>query len=82
MLPLPVGHVPRPCREDGALRDYACPQDEHFHVIYIDEKIVPEGWQTFMVGKTRFNDEALRQAGEHRRPAPVPPPRPGRDDSF
>ncbi|KAK3935278.1 hypothetical protein QBC46DRAFT_397831 [Diplogelasinospora grovesii] len=38
--------------------------DEHLHVIYINEKINREEWHTFEVGKTRFNDEALRQAGE------------------
>ena len=38
-------------------------QDENLDVIYINEKIVEEEWHTFEVGKTRFNDEALRQAG-------------------
>ncbi|KAE9972010.1 hypothetical protein BLS_004209 [Venturia inaequalis] len=38
--------------------------DENFDVIYINEKVVREEWHTFEVGKTRFNDEALRQAGE------------------
>jgi hypothetical protein len=32
-------------------------------VIYINEKVKLEEWHTFEVGKTRFNDEALRQAG-------------------
>jgi hypothetical protein len=39
-------------------------QDEHLDVIYINEKINKEEWHTFDVGKTRFNDEALRQAGQ------------------
>ena len=39
-------------------------QDEHLDVIYINEKVAMEGWHTFEVGKTAFNDEALRQAGE------------------
>ncbi|KAK3389373.1 hypothetical protein B0H63DRAFT_463518 [Podospora didyma] len=38
--------------------------DEHFDVIYINEVVKHEEWHTFEVGKTRFNDEALRQAGE------------------
>jgi len=38
--------------------------DEHLDVIYINEKINRSEWHTFEVGKTRFNDEALRQAGE------------------
>jgi len=38
--------------------------DEHLDVIYINEKIVRDEWHTFEVGSTRFNDEALRQAGE------------------
>ncbi|KAJ7782710.1 hypothetical protein B0H16DRAFT_1494024 [Mycena metata] len=38
--------------------------DEHLHVIYMNEKINREEWHTFEVGKTRFSDEALRQAGE------------------
>ena len=39
-------------------------QDEHLDVIYINEKLKHEEWHTFEVGKTAFNDEALRQAGE------------------
>ncbi|KAK3380622.1 hypothetical protein B0T24DRAFT_197933 [Lasiosphaeria ovina] len=38
--------------------------DEHLDVIYINEKINRDEWHTFEVGKTCFNDEALRQAGE------------------
>ncbi|RMD44296.1 hypothetical protein DV735_g798, partial [Chaetothyriales sp. CBS 134920] len=38
--------------------------DENLDVIYINEKLVPSDWTMFPVGKTRFNDEALRQAGE------------------
>ncbi|OAA54379.1 hypothetical protein SPI_08998 [Niveomyces insectorum RCEF 264] len=38
--------------------------DEHLDVIYINEQAVFEEWHTFEVGKTHFNDEALRQAGE------------------
>jgi hypothetical protein len=47
----------------------ACPhanthQDEDFHIIYINEKINREEWRTFEVGKTRFNDQAIRKTGE------------------
>lgn len=38
--------------------------DEELNVIYINEKINREEWQTFEVGKTRFTDEACRQAGQ------------------
>lgn len=38
-------------------------QDEDFHVIYINEVLDRKDWHTFEVGKTRFNDEAVRQAG-------------------
>lgn len=39
--------------------------DEHLEIIYINEKLDREQWHTFEVGKTRFNDEALRQASKH-----------------
>ncbi|CAK7203138.1 hypothetical protein SEUCBS139899_005867 [Sporothrix eucalyptigena] len=38
--------------------------DEHLDVIYINEAVVTDEWHTFEVGKTHFNDEALRQTGE------------------
>lgn len=38
--------------------------DEKLDVIYINGKVNREEWHTFEVGRTRFNDEALRQAGE------------------
>ncbi|KAF3903024.1 hypothetical protein ABW20_dc0103690 [Dactylellina cionopaga] len=38
--------------------------DEHLDVIYINEKINREEWTTFEVGKTRFNDQALKETGE------------------
>ena len=37
--------------------------DEHLDVIYINERLDRAQWHTFEVGKTRFTDEALRQAG-------------------
>ncbi|KAK4156658.1 hypothetical protein C8A00DRAFT_30418 [Chaetomidium leptoderma] len=38
--------------------------DEQLDVIYINGTVAGEEWRTFRVGETRFNDEALRQAGE------------------
>ncbi|CZR35956.1 uncharacterized protein FPRO_03784 [Fusarium proliferatum ET1] len=38
--------------------------DENFDVIYTNAKIEREEWRTFPVGETRFNDDALRRAGE------------------
>ncbi|EPS39849.1 hypothetical protein H072_6413 [Dactylellina haptotyla CBS 200.50] len=38
--------------------------DEHLDIIYINEKINREEWTTFEVGKTRFNDQALKETGE------------------
>ncbi|KAK4102638.1 hypothetical protein N658DRAFT_343826 [Parathielavia hyrcaniae] len=38
--------------------------DERLDIIYINGRIDREEWRTFVVGETRFNDEALRQAGE------------------
>lgn len=39
-------------------------QDENFHVIYINERVKRDEWQTFSVGETRFNDDAIRRAAE------------------
>jgi hypothetical protein len=38
--------------------------DERLDIIYINGRVADEQWRTFPVGETRFNDEALRQAGE------------------
>lgn len=38
--------------------------DESFHVIYTNAKINREEWRTFKVGRTTFNDDATRRAGE------------------
>ncbi|KAJ3531941.1 hypothetical protein NM208_g8652 [Fusarium decemcellulare] len=38
--------------------------DENFDVIYTNERIVREEWHTFQVGETKFNDDAVRRAGE------------------
>lgn len=37
-------------------------QDENLDVIYINEKLNRDDWHLFEVGKTRFNDQALREA--------------------
>lgn len=39
--------------------------DENLDIIYINEKVAPEKWTTYEVGKTKLNDEALREAGEY-----------------
>ena len=39
--------------------------DEKLDVIYTNQVIAREEWHTFEVGKTRFTDEALRQAGQY-----------------
>ncbi|KAF9878281.1 cytochrome P450 [Colletotrichum karsti] len=38
--------------------------DENFHVIYTNERYKRDEWRTFPVGETRFNDDAIRRAGE------------------
>jgi hypothetical protein len=38
--------------------------DEHLDVIYINERVEEQEWKMFEVGRTRFTDEAIRQAGE------------------
>jgi hypothetical protein len=35
------------------------------HVIYTNQNIKDEEWHTYEVGKTHYNDEALRHAGEY-----------------
>ncbi|KAG7149662.1 hypothetical protein HYQ46_001420 [Verticillium longisporum] len=58
--------------------------DENFHVIYTNEKVTREGWRTFKVGQTRFNDDAVRRAGESPPPAQIEgmPPPPQRTDTV
>lgn len=48
--------------------DCGFPFAEHLDIIYINEKLNRDEWHTFEIGKTRFNDEALRQAGK----SPIP----------
>ncbi|KAF2228793.1 hypothetical protein EV356DRAFT_497453 [Viridothelium virens] len=38
--------------------------DEDLDIIYINEKLVKDKWTKYEVGKTKLNDEAVRQAGE------------------
>ncbi|KAI1320242.1 hypothetical protein F5Y16DRAFT_86256 [Xylariaceae sp. FL0255] len=38
--------------------------DEDLDIIYINGKLQDGGWTTYEVGKTRLNDQALREAGE------------------
>ncbi|KAK4133903.1 hypothetical protein BT67DRAFT_381537 [Trichocladium antarcticum] len=38
--------------------------DEQLDVIYVNGRVGDETWRRFPVGETRFNDEALRRAGE------------------
>ncbi|KDN65769.1 hypothetical protein CSUB01_05829 [Colletotrichum sublineola] len=40
-------------------------KDENFHVIYTNERYKRDEWRTFTVGETRFNDDAIRRAGEY-----------------
>lgn len=39
-------------------------KDESLDVIYINEEFKREQWTTFEVGKTRFNDQAMKKASE------------------
>ncbi|KAF7974989.1 hypothetical protein HWV62_10745 [Athelia sp. TMB] len=62
-----IGKYPDPTQHWAVLVGEYCHElwmDEHLDVIYINERIKREEWHTFVVGKTRFTDEALRQAGE------------------
>ncbi|ERS97491.1 hypothetical protein HMPREF1624_05659 [Sporothrix schenckii ATCC 58251] len=62
-----VHHYPDPTQHWAVLVGDYCHElwmDEHLDVIYINETVVAGDWHTFEVGKTHFNDEALRQAGE------------------
>jgi hypothetical protein len=39
-------------------------QDENLDIIYINGEQAQNQWTTYEVGKTRLNDEALRQTGK------------------
>lgn len=68
MITKNIGKYPDPTQHWAVLvGDYVHQlwMDEELDVIYINEKINRPEWRTFEVGKTRFTDEALRQAGEY-----------------
>lgn len=63
-----IGKYPDPTQHWAVLvGDYAHElwMDEELDVIYLNEVVKMEEWHTFEVGKTRFTDEALRQAGQY-----------------
>lgn len=69
MITKEVGKYPDPTQHWAVLvGDYVHQlwMDEHLEVIYINEKVILDQWHVFEVGKTRFTDEALRQAGGYR----------------
>lgn len=62
-----IGKYPDPSQHWAVLVGDYCHElwmDEHLDVIYINEVIKRDEWHTYVVGKTRFTDEALRQAGQ------------------
>lgn len=62
-----IHHYPDPTQHWAVIVGDYCHElwmDEHLDVIYINENFKKEEWTTFEVGKTHFNDEALRQTGE------------------
>ncbi|KAH8198204.1 hypothetical protein TruAng_007631 [Truncatella angustata] len=62
-----VSKFPDPTQHWAVLVGDYCHQlwmDENLHVIYTNGKIERDEWHTYEVGKSRFNDEALKQAGE------------------
>lgn len=69
MITKSIGKYPDPTQHWAVLvGDYAHElwMDENLDVIYINEKVVRSEWHTFEVGKTRFTDEAVKQAGKLR----------------
>ncbi|KAI9170833.1 hypothetical protein HJFPF1_00307 [Paramyrothecium foliicola] len=67
MITEKINRYPDPTQHWAVLvGDYAHQlwMDENFHVIYINEKVNRDEWQTFPVGETRFNDDAIRRTGE------------------
>ncbi len=61
-----VGKYPDPSQHWGVIVGGYVHQlwmDEALNVIYFNEEFKSEDWHTFEVGKTRFNDQALRKAG-------------------
>jgi hypothetical protein len=73
MITRHIGKYPDPTQHWAVLvGDYVHElwMDEELDVIYINERLEREEWRTFEVGKTRFTDEALRQAGQYLSLAP------------
>jgi hypothetical protein len=62
-----VNHYPDPTQHWAVLVDDYVHQlwmDEKFDIIYINAVLKADEWHTFPVGKTRFNDQAMREASE------------------
>ncbi|KAI1812994.1 hypothetical protein GGS20DRAFT_555387 [Poronia punctata] len=62
-----INNYPDPTQHWAVLVGEYCHQlwmDENLDVIYINGKKSDSEWTTYEIGKTRLNDEALRQAGE------------------
>lgn len=67
MITKEIGKYPDPSQHWAVLvGDYVHQlwMDEELDVIYINEKLDRSEWHVFEVGKTRFTDEALKQAGK------------------
>lgn len=67
MITEKINRYPDPTQHWAVLvGDYAHQlwMDENFDVIYTNAKVNRDEWRTFPVGETRFNDDALRRAGE------------------
>lgn len=69
MITKEIGKYPDPTQHWAVLvGDYVHElwMDEQLNVIYINERVDDgEEWRLFEVGKTRFSDEALREAGTY-----------------
>ncbi|KAK1982506.1 hypothetical protein LZ30DRAFT_717176 [Colletotrichum cereale] len=68
MITEKINRYPDPTQHWAVLvGDYAHQlwMDENFHVIYTNERYKRDEWRTFTVGETRFNDDAIRRAGEY-----------------
>jgi hypothetical protein len=68
MITKEIGKYPDPTQHWAVLvGDYVHElwMDEELDVIYINEHLDRAEWHTYEVGKTRFTDEALRQAGQY-----------------
>ena len=48
-------------------------KDEKLDIIYTNAEIDRKEWHTYEVGKSRFNDEALKQAGKKKQLEPAIP---------